>query len=73
MDEREAANRAAAEHVQRLRQRLEAGKDEIERQRAVVSDTRAHLTGMQRWIQQTDAHLGEERARREHDEHDDAA
>ena len=73
MDEREAANRAAAEHVERLRTSLREGKAEIARQRASVGDTNEHLSGMQRWIQQTDAHLGEERARRERDDHDDAA
>jgi hypothetical protein len=64
MDEREAANRAAAEHVERLRNRLRAGQHEIERQRASVTDTREHLSGMQRWIEHTERQLGEERARR---------
>jgi chromosome segregation ATPase len=73
MDEREAANRAAAEHVVRLRSKLSAGKDEIQRQRASLSDTRDHLSGMQRWIERTEAQLGEERARRGDDDYDDAA
>jgi hypothetical protein len=64
MDEREQANRFVADHVARLRQRLRAGKDEIERQRAVVAETNEHLTGMRRWIEQTDRHLGDERERR---------
>jgi predicted metal-dependent hydrolase len=58
MDKREAANREVAEHVERLRQRLRAGKDEIERQRAAVAATNEHLTGMRRWIEQTDRELG---------------
>jgi hypothetical protein len=67
MDKREAANRAAAEHVERLRRRLEEGKSEIGRQRAVVDSNRDHLADMSRWIEQTDRHLGEERARRRSD------
>lgn len=58
VDEREAKNRLAAEHVEELRRRLLAGKDEIERQRAVVDETNEHLTGMQRWIEETDRQLG---------------
>lgn len=65
MDEREQANRSIADHVARLRQRLLAGKSEIERQRAAVDATNQHLTGMRRWIEQTDRQLGNERARRD--------
>jgi hypothetical protein len=67
MDKREAANRAAAEHVERLRKRLEEGKDEIGRQRGVVDANRDHMSDMSRWIEQTERHLGEERARRQAD------
>ena len=67
MDKREEANRAAAEHVERLRQRLRAGKAEIGRQRTVVDENRTHLADMSRWIEQTDRHLGEERLRRQAD------
>jgi predicted nucleic acid-binding Zn-ribbon protein len=65
MDEREAANRSIAEHVEQLRRRLADGQDEIERQRASVQATNEHLTGMRRWIEQTDEQLGNERARLE--------
>jgi uncharacterized small protein (DUF1192 family) len=65
MDEREAANRLIAEHVEELRRRLAAGKDEIERQRAAVQETNEHLTDMRRWIEQTDEQLGNERASRD--------
>jgi hypothetical protein len=65
MDEREAVNRAVAEHLVRLRQRLAEGKSEIERLRASVDATHEHLAGMSRWIEQTDHHLVLERARRE--------
>ncbi len=65
MDEREAANRSAADHVARVRQRLSAGEDEIQRQRASVDDTNDHLTGMRRWIEQTERQLGNERSRRD--------
>ncbi len=67
MDKREEANRAAAEHVERLRKRLQDGKDEIGRQRGVVDANRDHMADMSRWIEQTDLHLGEERARRQAD------
>jgi hypothetical protein len=67
MDKREEANRAAAEHVERLRKRLQDGKDEIGRQRGVVDANRDHMADMSRWIEQTDMHLGEERARRQAD------
>jgi hypothetical protein len=64
MDEREAANRSAADYLARLRQRLTDGKSEIERQRAAVDATHEHLAGMSRWIEQTDHQLGQERERR---------
>lgn len=64
MDEREAANRAAADYLARLRQRIADGKSEIERQRASVDETHEHLAGMSRWIEQTDRELGQERERR---------
>jgi hypothetical protein len=67
MDKREEANRAAAEHVELLRKRLQEGKDEIGRQRGVVDANRDHMADMSRWIEQTDRHLGEERARRQAD------
>ena len=67
MDEREAVNRAAAEHVQRLRKRLQDGKYEIGRQRGVVDANRDHMADMSRWIEQTALHLGEESARRQAD------
>jgi hypothetical protein len=47
MDDREEANRIAADHIARLRKAIEDGRAEIERQRASISDTREHLTG--RW------------------------
>ena len=67
MDKRVEANRAAREHVERLRKRLQDGKDEIGRQRGVVDANRDHMADMSRWIEQTDRHLGEERARRQAD------
>ena len=60
----EEANRAAAEHIARTQQRLRAGEQEIGRQRASIDETREHLSGMTRWIEQTEQQLGEERARR---------
>jgi len=67
MDKREEANRAAAEHIARLRKRLQDGKNEIGRQRGVVDANRDHMADMSRWIEQTDRQLSEERARRQAD------
>jgi hypothetical protein len=44
MDEREETNRRAAEHVARLRQVIEDGKAEIDRQNRAISETREHLS-----------------------------
>jgi predicted nucleic acid-binding Zn-ribbon protein len=63
-EDREAL-RQAAEHVEETRRRLEAGEAELRRQREAVADTERHLTGMSRWIEQTEQQLGEQRARRE--------
>jgi hypothetical protein len=54
MDSREEQNKAAAEHVARLRKSLEDGKAEIERQQALISDTREHMAGMQRFLEERD-------------------
>lgn len=62
MDEREAVNRAVADHLERLRQRLAEGKMEIERQRASIDETHEHLAGMSRWIEQTDLELNQFRS-----------
>jgi phage shock protein A len=64
MDEREAAIRAAADHVSRLKQRLQDGQTEIARQHASVSQIREHMSGISRWIEQTDQLLEEDRVRR---------
>jgi septal ring factor EnvC (AmiA/AmiB activator) len=57
--------RRAAEHVEETRRRLAAGEAEIHRQREAVAETQRHLSGMSRWIEQTERQLGEQRARRE--------
>jgi len=69
MDEREAANRSAAEYLARLRQRIAEGKSEIQRLRESIDATHEHLAGMSRWIEQTDLELG--RTRRERGDRDD--
>ena len=77
MDEREAVNRSIADHLARLRERLDAGQAEIERQRAAIDETHEHLAGMSRWIEETNLHLTDERARGwpdgRHDDGDEAA
>jgi hypothetical protein len=64
MDEREAVNRAVAEHLEQLRRRLAEGRSEIERQRAAIDATHEHMAGMSRWIEETDLQLNQERGRR---------
>ena len=54
MDDREQANRLAADHVARTRQRLADGKDEIERLRASV-----------RWLKASEAPMGDEETARD--------
>jgi hypothetical protein len=49
MDSREEVNRRAAEFVARLRERLEAGKAEIDRQNRALDETRDHIAEMRRW------------------------
>ena len=72
MDEREQVNRAIANYLEGVRRRLNEGKSEIERQRAAVDETKEHMAGMSRWIEQTNQQLGEERARRNAVDHTDA-
>jgi hypothetical protein len=64
MDEREVAIKAAADHVSRLKLRLQDGQTEIARQHASVSQIRDHMAGISRWIEQTDQLLEEDRVRR---------
>ena len=49
MDEREEANRRAAEHIARLRKAIEDGKHEIDRQNRTIDETRGHIDEMRRW------------------------
>ena len=49
MDNREEANRRAAEHVARLRKAIEDGKAEIDRQNRSIHDTRDHIDEIRRW------------------------
>ncbi|HVW89017.1 MAG TPA: hypothetical protein VHC01_06075 [Gaiellaceae bacterium] len=48
MDEREEANRRAAEHVARLRKAIEDGKLEIDRQNRLIDETRSYLSELRR-------------------------
>ena len=63
--DREASNRAAAEHVARLRKQLAEGRAELERQRASVDETNEHLESVAGWIDETERHL--DTARRQRD------
>jgi hypothetical protein len=67
----ETVNRSVSEHVRRVRERLEAGRDEIARQRRAVDDTRDHIDEMSRWAQATERQLREHRGGR--DDEDEAA
>jgi hypothetical protein len=64
MDEGEALNRGIVEHLERLRRRFAEGQSEIDRQRASVYATHEHMSGMSRWVAETDRQLSGERARR---------
>jgi hypothetical protein len=69
----DAVNRAVAEHVQRLRERLQAGRDEIARQQRVLDETRAHMEQVQRFAEATERHLNDQRVRRSDDDAAEAA
>jgi hypothetical protein len=56
-DERDAAIRAAAQHVDELRQRLVEGRLELERQNGSVAETRRHIEDVSRFIEETERHL----------------
>lgn len=47
-------NRTIADHVAHLRERLDAGRAEIERQRRAAEETRRHIDGVRRWIDETE-------------------
>jgi hypothetical protein len=47
-------NRRIADHVAHLRERLDAGREEIERQRRAADETREHIDGVSRWIGETE-------------------
>ena len=55
MDDPAVTNRAAAEHVARVRQRLADGKAEIARQHDVLAENREHIEGMWAWLRQSHA------------------
>jgi outer membrane protein TolC len=63
MDEREATLRAAREHLERTRERLAAGRTELERQHASVSETREHLAEIRRWLAGTQPSRADDTAR----------
>jgi phosphatidate phosphatase APP1 len=49
-----AVNRSIEDYVRRVRTRLEEGRDEIARQRRVAAETREHIDGVRRWIDETE-------------------
>ncbi len=55
MDDREATNQAAQEHIERLRRRLADGRAEIARQHGVLTENREHIEGMWAWLEQSHA------------------
>lgn len=60
MDDREATNRAARQHVERLRRRLADGRVEIARQHDVLSENREHIAGMREWLGQSPSQVHED-------------
>ena len=57
----EHINQEIADHVARLRERLEAGRLEIDRQRRAAAETRRHIDGVRNWLEATERELGRER------------
>ena len=47
-------NRSIADYVAELRERLAAGNEEIARQRRAADETREHIDGVRRWIDETE-------------------
>ena len=47
-------NRSVMEYVRQMRDRLAAGRSEIDRQRGSVDATQEHIDGVRRWIDETD-------------------
>jgi predicted nucleic acid-binding Zn-ribbon protein len=62
MDERERTIRQASEHVAHMRKRLDDGRAEIERQQASISDTREHMSGIERWLDESRRHANDDAA-----------
>jgi hypothetical protein len=50
----DAVNRAVAAHVEKLREQLVAGRDEIARQREEAANTQRHIAEMQSWLAETE-------------------
>lgn len=69
-NDRDALRRASL-HVDETRRRLAEGQVEIRRQREVVAENDRHLSGISRWIAETDRALG--RPQRATDEEPPAA
>jgi septal ring factor EnvC (AmiA/AmiB activator) len=59
----DAVNRRVAEHVERLRRQLAAGRDEIARQREAAANTQRHIEEVHRWLAETERQLQDARDR----------
>jgi peptidoglycan hydrolase CwlO-like protein len=60
----ERANRAAREHIEKTRKRLQEGRDKLERLQAEIDDTNRHIETMSSWIEENERALQADRERR---------
>jgi septal ring factor EnvC (AmiA/AmiB activator) len=57
----DAVNRRVAAHIEKLREDLAAGRDEIARQREVAASNQRHIEEVHRWLAETERQLRESR------------
>jgi hypothetical protein len=62
-DRRLEVNRAAREHLERMRERLAKGRARLERMHESIEDTNRHLESISSWIAETEQALAEDRKR----------
>jgi hypothetical protein len=58
------ANRAAGEHLERTRDRLQQGRKRLDELHESIDDTRRHIDSMSDWIAETEQALAQDRKRR---------
>jgi hypothetical protein len=63
-DRRLEVNRAAREHLERMRVQLARGRARLERLHESIEDTNRHLESISGWIAESEQALAEDRKRR---------